>query len=95
MGWETLRNGELPRAAADAGFDTVIAVDKKLEYEQNLAKLPIPVIVLDASNNSFDGVRGFADTLNAVLGKRVEKLLYVVARDGAVVEVKQPRPKNG
>lgn len=95
MGWETLRNGELLRAAADGGFQAVIVADKKLEHEQNLATPPIAMIVLVARSNFFDGVKGFGETLNALSARRLGQLLYVIAREGAVVKVKQPRQKNG
>ncbi len=35
-------------------FDAFVAVDKNLEHEQNLKALPLPIIVLDAMNNSLD-----------------------------------------
>lgn len=36
MGWETLANGELLKAAADAGFAVFVSIDKKIEHQQNL-----------------------------------------------------------
>lgn len=34
--WAGLRNGVLPRAAADAGFDVLITADNSMRYQQNL-----------------------------------------------------------
>lgn len=50
MGWSGVRNGDLLRLAA-ASFDVFITVDKNLPYQQNLATLPLAVIVLDAHSN--------------------------------------------
>lgn len=50
MGWGGVKNGELLRAAATA-FDAFITVDKNLPYQQNIATLPIAVIVLSAKSN--------------------------------------------
>lgn len=46
MNWSGIENGELLRLAADAGFDALITNDRGLEHEQNLATLPLAVIVL-------------------------------------------------
>ena len=50
MGWGGIKNGELLQRAASE-FDAFITVDKKLPYQQNLATLPIAVIVLHALSN--------------------------------------------
>ena len=50
MGWSGLKNGELPRRAA-AAFDVLLTADQNLEYQQNLTRLPVAVIVLVAPSN--------------------------------------------
>ena len=47
MGWSGVKNGKL-LALAGTEFDAFITVDKNLPYQQNLATLPVTVIVLDA-----------------------------------------------
>lgn len=49
MGWSGVKNGKLLALAA-AEFDAFITVDKSLPYQQNLATLPIAVVVLDAAS---------------------------------------------
>jgi hypothetical protein len=36
MGWGSLKNGELLKAAEDAGFEVFVTGDRSLEYEQNM-----------------------------------------------------------
>ena len=48
--WEKLRNGRL-LAAASIEFDAFLTIDKNLKREQNLATLPVAVIVLLAQSN--------------------------------------------
>ena len=45
VGWSSLKNGELLRRASKT-FDVFVTADQNLQYQQNLKKLPIPVIVL-------------------------------------------------
>lgn len=51
MGWDRLRNGKLLAAAAAAGFEVVLTIDKKMSREQNLATLPVAVVVVMAVSN--------------------------------------------
>jgi predicted nuclease of predicted toxin-antitoxin system len=50
MGWSGVKNGRLLALAAEK-FEAFITVDKNLAYQQNLAALPVAVIVLDGLSN--------------------------------------------
>lgn len=52
IGWSSRKNGELLSLAAQNGYDAFITIDKKLEYQQNIAKHGIPVIVLMSFRNT-------------------------------------------
>ena len=91
--FEQLANGLLLQAASDTGFDAILCIDKKIEYEQNLAVLPLSVIVLDAFTNAIHGLAPFAPHLLKLLGSPLEKRLYFIDRNGNAVCVTAPRPK--
>ena len=46
MGWAGLKNGELLKAAEEAGFEVFFTGDQTLAYEQNLTKRCIAILVL-------------------------------------------------
>ena len=46
LGWDTLTNGELLRAAEAASFQVFITTDKNIRYQQNLSKHAIAIVVL-------------------------------------------------
>jgi len=50
MGWGGIKNGALLRLVAKE-FDVFLTVDKNLPYQQNVAQLPVAVIVLEAYSN--------------------------------------------
>ena len=50
MGWSGVKNGALMALAA-AEFDAFITVDRNLPHQQNVATLPIAVVVLIARSN--------------------------------------------
>ena len=45
-GWGKLKNGELLRAAEDAGFDVLVTPDKNIRYQQNLKVRATAIVVL-------------------------------------------------
>jgi predicted nuclease of predicted toxin-antitoxin system len=51
QGWSGLRNGELLAQAAADGFDALITLDAGMEYEQNLAALPMAIVKLQSRSN--------------------------------------------
>jgi hypothetical protein len=46
LGWDTLTNGELLKAAEEAAFDLLLTADKNIRFQQNLAKRVIAIVVL-------------------------------------------------
>ena len=49
LGWDTLSNGDLLRAAEETTFDVLLTTDKNIRYQQNLAKRVIAIVVLGNS----------------------------------------------
>lgn len=69
MGWSALKNGEL-LVLASASFDVFVTVDRNLSFQQNLANLPVAVIVLRAKSNRLASlmplVPELLETLNSI-----------------------------
>ncbi|MEX0791157.1 MAG: hypothetical protein WD178_10320 [Actinomycetota bacterium] len=53
-GWSGTQNGALLAKAAKAGFDVLLTNDKSIEYQQNVAKLPLGVVVFGAPSNKIE-----------------------------------------
>jgi hypothetical protein len=49
QGWSMFLNGDLLRAAEEAGFDVLLTTDKNLAYQQNLSSRKIAVVALGRS----------------------------------------------
>ena len=45
-GWNALENGELISAMQQDGFDYLLTSDKNLQYQQNLSKYSMSLIIL-------------------------------------------------
>lgn len=65
-GWAGLANGNLLRRAAGQ-FDVLVTGDRNLEFQQDRADLPIPVVVLIAMSNRIESLRPLVpELLNAL-----------------------------
>jgi hypothetical protein len=55
QGWSTLLNGDLLRAAEEAGFDVLLTTDTSIPYQQNLENQKVAIVIL--SRNKWSLVR--------------------------------------
>lgn len=68
MGWSSLTNGELLERAAGQ-FDLFVTADQNLQYQQNLLRLPLAVVILIAKSNRIDDLRPLIPGLLAAIPK--------------------------
>ena len=66
MGWGGRKNGALLALAA-AEFEAFITVDQNLPYQQNIATLPIAVVVLVAPSNELQALLPLVPCLEEAL----------------------------
>jgi hypothetical protein len=60
-------------------------VDQNLQFQQNLMTLPLPIVILAASDNRFETLAPYAPALLALLGKPLTwKLVRIEAPDRIV-----------
>lgn len=83
-GWRDLENGKLPAAAAAAGFGAMVTVDKNIRHRQNLLRLPVGVVELDASRSHIDELARFAPYLKVALEQTRRFAFVSVKADGEI-----------
>lgn len=66
-GWSSVKNGELLRRAATAGFEVFVTPDRNLEYQQHMPRVGVAVIVLRARTNRLQDVALLVPALLDVL----------------------------
>lgn len=67
-GWTSIKNGKL-LALASMKFVAFITADRNLEFQQNLAKLPVAVVVLIARKNRVQDIEPLLPELAALLNR--------------------------
>ena len=68
MGWSSVKNGDLLRRAAAAGFEAFVTPDQNLEYQQNLSRVGFAVVVVRARSNRIEDLVPLVPRLLEVLG---------------------------
>ena len=57
LGWAGTANGRLLTEAAEAGFDAFLTVDRGFEFEQDVDRFPLTVVILLARGNRLEDLR--------------------------------------
>lgn len=78
LGWAGVRNGELLRRMADAGFAGLITSDANLGFQHAVTRTPVFVVVMRARSNRIDDLRPLVPTVLRAIA---------TARPGQVVPV--------
>lgn len=72
MGWNGKSNGELLRSMKEHGFDVLLTFDKNLRYQQNFKRYDLPVLVLDAEDNTYLSLAPIMSNVLAALERGVQ-----------------------
>ena len=76
-GWSGIKNGKLLALAATR-FDVFLTMDRNLEFQQNLAALPIAILVIEALSNRIAHLRPLVPeilrALNSVRPKSLRRV---------------------
>ena len=68
QGWDTLEDGPL-LTLAQRKFDVIVTIDAGIEFQQNLSKFPIAVIVVHVPKNQLTHYRAIQEELLAAIEK--------------------------
>ena len=76
--WNALENGELITAMQQDRFDYLLTSDKNLQYQQNLSKYSMSLIILNVSNNNYETVLPLVDEIKKVLISDSQEKLVII-----------------
>ena len=76
-GWARIKNGKLLALAADE-FDVLLTADKGMEYQQNLATLPVSILIVLARSNRIDDLAVAVPAILAALAELPPRTLRKV-----------------
>lgn len=76
--WSSIKNGKLLALAAGE-FDVPLTADKGMEYQQNLATLPVAMLIVLARSNRIEDCAAAVPTILAALAELAPRTLRKVA----------------
>ena len=65
MDWSGIKNGKLMTLCVENGFDILLTIDKNLQYQQNLEKYPVTVVVLNSFSSKVEDLALFIPSFYA------------------------------
>ena len=71
MGWQSKKNGELLSLMLSEGFEVLITFDKNLKHQQNFAKYPVAVLVVNAFGNAMSFLIELVPQMNHALSNKL------------------------
>ncbi len=79
MGWASIDNGQLLRRAANRGFDAIITLDQNIRHQQNVAALPLPVIILSVTAKKVAELESLVPMVVDILRGDLQRRCYQAA----------------
>ncbi len=80
LGWAGMKNGLLLRATREAGFQILVTVDRRMEYQQNIPKSGLALIVLQARSTRMPDLLPLVPSLlAAITGAQLGEITHVAA----------------
>ncbi len=78
MQWSGIKNGKLLALCAEHGFDLLLTIDKNLQYQQNLEKYPVIIVVLNSRNSTVEELVLFLPAFRAQLPNFQKHKVYII-----------------
>ena len=92
MSWAGLSNGAL-LVQASQEFSAFLTVDQNVQFQQNLAALPLPVGIIAAPDNRFETLAPYAPAVLDWLSRPLVCELVRIEATGEIVRLPQRRPQ--
>ena len=86
MGWAGSSNGTLLAQAAQE-FEAFLTVDQNVQFQQNLATIPLPVAIIVAPDNRFPTLAPYAPAVLVWLSDPLVRKLVRIEATGQVIPV--------
>ena len=77
-GWKSLVNGDLIQKMIESKFTILLTFDQNLQYQQNLSKYDIAVVVLTAKNNQYLTLKSLVPDIEALLNTVLDQKVYQI-----------------
>ncbi|WP_299287408.1 DUF5615 family PIN-like protein [uncultured Mucilaginibacter sp.] len=78
MQWSGIKNGKLMSLCVSSNFDILLTIDKNLQYQQNLDKYPLTIVVFNSYTSKAEELISFLPAFREKLSKFKKHKAYVI-----------------
>ncbi len=78
MNWSGIKNGNLIILCAEHGFDILLSIDKNLQYQHNLDRYSVIIVVLNSSTSKVEELVTFLPTFRKQLQSLMKHKAYLI-----------------
>lgn len=78
MGWSGIKNGKLMTLCVENGFDILLTIDKNLQYQQNLEKFPLIIVIFNSNSSKVEVLKNFIPVFHSSLEKFEKHKAYLL-----------------
>ena len=78
MNWSGLKNGNLMKVAVAENFDVLLTIDKNLEFQQNVKKYQITIVVLDVQKSKIENLLELLPKFKAQISEFEKGNIYLI-----------------
>lgn len=81
MGFSGLKNGKLMEQAEKSGFDILLTIDKNIDYQQNIPKYQLTIVILDVLKSSIKYIEELIPEFKSQIGKYEKGKSYRIEKE--------------
>ena len=76
--WSGIKNGKLMTLCVEHQFDILLTIDKNLQFQQNLDRYPVTVVVLNSLTSKIEELVPFLPSLRVQFGQFEKHRAYLI-----------------
>ena len=80
MGWSGVKNGKLMSLCVTNHFDVILTIDKNIMFQQNLAKQPITIVILNTLSSKLEELILFIPSFSEQINHFEKNKVYVIEK---------------
>ncbi len=81
MDWSGLKNGKLMAQCVENNFEILLTIDKNLQYQQNLEKYPLTIVILNCPSSKIEDLKEFVPIFLAKTSSLDKHKAYIINND--------------
>ncbi|MEO8149320.1 MAG: DUF5615 family PIN-like protein [Bacteroidia bacterium] len=80
MKWDGLRNGNLMSKSVENDFDLLLTIDKNLQYQQNIGKYNLIVVVFNTGSSKIEVMELFLENFKSQIDSFEKRKAYLIQK---------------